>query len=59
VKLPALDALRRAFETAGVDLDRPVVTTCVSGVTASVLAFGLYLLGRESCGLRRIVDRMG
>ena len=41
MKLPALDALRRAFETA------------------SVLAFGLYLLGRESCGLRRIVDRMG
>ncbi len=45
--LLGLDALRRAFETAGVDLDRPVVTTCGSGITASVLAFGLYLLGRE------------
>src|SRR5439155_96594 len=43
--LLGLDALRRAFETAGVDLDRPVVTTCGSGITASVLAFGLYLLG--------------
>src|SRR3989454_10552406 len=30
--------LRRAFEAAGVDLDRPVVTTCGSGITASVLA---------------------
>jgi thiosulfate/3-mercaptopyruvate sulfurtransferase len=41
------DELRRAFAAAGVDLDRPAVTTCGSGVTASVLALGLYLLGRE------------
>ncbi|OLE48381.1 MAG: 3-mercaptopyruvate sulfurtransferase [Candidatus Rokubacteria bacterium 13_1_20CM_2_69_58] len=39
--------LRRAFEAAGVDLDRPVVTTCGSGITASVLALGLHLLGRN------------
>jgi len=45
--LLGLDALRRAFEAAGVDLDRPVVTTCGSGVTASVLALGLHLLGRK------------
>src|SRR5207247_8573749 len=45
--LLGLDALRRAFETAGVDLDRPVVTTCGSGNTASVLAFGLYLVRPE------------
>jgi thiosulfate/3-mercaptopyruvate sulfurtransferase len=32
---------------AGVDLDRPVVTTCGSGVTASVLALALFLLGRR------------
>jgi len=37
--------LRRAFEAAGLDLARPVVTTCGSGVTASVLALGLHLLG--------------
>jgi len=41
------DDLRRAFEAAGVDLDRPVVTTCGSGITASVLALGLSLLGRD------------
>ncbi len=38
--------LRAAFEAAGLDLDRPVATTCGSGVTAAVLALGLYELGR-------------
>ena len=42
------DALAAAFADAGVDLDRPVVTTCGSGITAAVLAFGLHLLGREA-----------
>ncbi len=45
--LLGLAELRRAFEAAGLDLDRPVVTTCGSGVTASVLALGLHLLGKE------------
>ncbi|MGN6500682.1 MAG: sulfurtransferase, partial [Tsuneonella sp.] len=40
-------ALRAAFEQAGVDLERPIVTSCGSGVTASVLLFALHLLGRE------------
>ena len=33
------------FEDAGVDLDRPIVTSCGSGVTACVLALGLELAG--------------
>ncbi|CAN7338362.1 3-mercaptopyruvate sulfurtransferase [Phenylobacterium sp. LjRoot219] len=41
------EALRAAFEGAGVDLDKPIVTTCGSGVTAAVLALGLARLGRE------------
>ena len=41
------DALRAALQQAGVDLDRPVTTTCGSGVTASVLALALYLVGRR------------
>ena len=41
------DELKRAFEVAGVDLTRPIVTTCGSGITAAVLAFGAHLLGRE------------
>ena len=39
------DALKQVFTEAGVDLGRPVITTCGSGVTAAVLAFGLTRLG--------------
>jgi thiosulfate/3-mercaptopyruvate sulfurtransferase len=39
--------LRAAFEGAGLRLDRPVVTTCGSGVSACVLALGLARLGRR------------
>jgi thiosulfate/3-mercaptopyruvate sulfurtransferase len=39
--------LRKRFEAAGVDFSRPVTTTCGSGITASVLAFGLHLLGHQ------------
>ena len=42
------DALKAAFEGAGIDLSRPLVTTCGSGITASVLAFGAHLLGNEA-----------
>lgn len=40
------DALRQAFEGSGIDLAKPAVMTCGSGVSAAVLAFGLHLLGR-------------
>jgi len=42
------EALKAAFEGAGIDLARPVVTTCGSGITAAVLAFGLHLLGNDA-----------
>jgi thiosulfate/3-mercaptopyruvate sulfurtransferase len=42
------DDLRQAFEQAGIDLDKPIVTTCGSGITASVLLFGLHLLGKDA-----------
>lgn len=45
------DALRTAFEQAGVDLDKPMVTTCGSGITAAVLLFGAHLLGKEDVRL--------
>ncbi|MBB3033369.1 sulfurtransferase [Alteriqipengyuania lutimaris] len=45
------DELRALFERAGIDLDRPIVTTCGSGVTASVLLFALRLLGAPSTAL--------
>jgi thiosulfate/3-mercaptopyruvate sulfurtransferase len=44
--LPARE-LRGAFAAAGLDLAKPVVTTCGSGVSAAVLALGLHVLGRR------------
>jgi thiosulfate/3-mercaptopyruvate sulfurtransferase len=44
--VPAAE-LQRRFAEAGVTSDKPVITSCGSGVTACVLAFGLYLAGRE------------
>lgn len=41
------DTLRAVFDAAGVDLNRPLVTTCGSGMTASALAFAAHLLGKE------------
>jgi thiosulfate/3-mercaptopyruvate sulfurtransferase len=40
------DDLRRVFQAAHLDLQRPIVTTCGSGVTAAVLALGLDLVDR-------------
>ncbi|QIQ88185.1 sulfurtransferase [Erythrobacter sp.] len=45
------EELRRAFEAAGIDLARPLVTTCGSGVTASVLLFALHLIGKQDAAL--------
>jgi thiosulfate/3-mercaptopyruvate sulfurtransferase len=39
--------IRQAFVDGGIDPDRPVITTCGSGVTACGLALGLALLGNE------------
>jgi thiosulfate/3-mercaptopyruvate sulfurtransferase len=46
-----LSELRRAFEAAGLDLARPVVTTCGSGVSAAVLTLALYRLGVRGSAL--------
>ena len=43
--------LKAAFESAGVDLAKPVTTSCGSGITASVLLFALSLLGKEDTAL--------
>lgn len=42
------DALRAVFDNAGIDLSKPLVTTCGSGITAAVLAFGAHLLGNNA-----------
>ncbi|MEM8821972.1 MAG: 3-mercaptopyruvate sulfurtransferase [Pseudomonadota bacterium] len=43
--------LRAAFEDAGVDLTRPVITSCGSGVTAAILNLGLTILGHTDHSL--------
>ena len=45
------DALRAAFAAAGIDLARPLVTTCGSGVTASVVLFAAHLIGKHDTAL--------
>ena len=45
------DALRAEFEGAGIDLNRPLITSCNSGITAAVLAFGAHLLGKQDVQL--------
>jgi thiosulfate/3-mercaptopyruvate sulfurtransferase len=45
------EELRAAFDSAGVDLGKPMVATCGSGITACVLLFGAHLLGKEDVRL--------
>lgn len=37
-----------AFEVAGVDLSKPMLSTCGSGVTAAVVSLAANLLNREA-----------
>jgi thiosulfate/3-mercaptopyruvate sulfurtransferase len=46
-----LEELRKTFTGAGVDLTRPIVTTCGSGVSALVLTLALYRLGVRGTAL--------
>jgi thiosulfate/3-mercaptopyruvate sulfurtransferase len=46
-----LDELRAAFSAAGIDLQKPVATSCGSGVSAAVLTLALYRLGIENPAL--------
>lgn len=47
----AADALRAAFANAGVDPQRPMITTCGSGVTAACVLFAARLIGRMDVAL--------
>ncbi|MDF1730884.1 MAG: 3-mercaptopyruvate sulfurtransferase [Minwuia sp.] len=41
------EALKEVFAASGLDMKKPVITTCGSGVTACVLALGLHLVGHR------------
>ncbi|MCC3860580.1 3-mercaptopyruvate sulfurtransferase [Pseudemcibacter aquimaris] len=45
------DDLKNAFVNAGVDLEKPIVTSCGSGVTACVLLFALHQIGHTQNAL--------
>ncbi len=45
------DHLKALFTAAGVDLSRPVITSCGSGVSAAVLLLALELLGHPQLAL--------
>jgi thiosulfate/3-mercaptopyruvate sulfurtransferase len=49
--LKSPEELTRLFENAGIDVARPVVTTCGSGVTASILALALAVLGQTNAAV--------
>ena len=46
-----VDELRTTFEAAGVDLSRPAITTCGSGVTAAILNLAMERLGKADHSL--------
>src|ERR1041384_1669307 len=49
--LEAAEEVRRLVGEAGVALDRPVVTSCGSGVTACAVAFAAHLLGHSGAAV--------
>ena len=50
-QLKSTEELTRLFRDAGVALDRPIVTSCGSGVTACALAFALHLIGHPGAAV--------
>ncbi|MET0482958.1 MAG: 3-mercaptopyruvate sulfurtransferase [Aestuariivirgaceae bacterium] len=43
--------IKAAFSRAGIDLSRPIVTSCGSGITAAILSLGLSLVGHNDHAL--------
>jgi thiosulfate/3-mercaptopyruvate sulfurtransferase len=50
-QLKSAEELSRLFRDAGVALDRPIVTSCGSGVTACALVFALHLIGHPGAAV--------
>jgi thiosulfate/3-mercaptopyruvate sulfurtransferase len=45
------DAMKAAFEETGINMSKPIVATCGSGLTAATLVFGAYLIGKSDVAL--------
>jgi thiosulfate/3-mercaptopyruvate sulfurtransferase len=50
-RLVSRERIASAFTGAGVNLDKPIITSCGSGVTAAILTFALDSLGKQAKGL--------
>lgn len=50
-RLVAPEAIAQAFATAGVDLTKPVITSCGSGVTAAILSLAMELGGTPASAI--------
>jgi thiosulfate/3-mercaptopyruvate sulfurtransferase len=50
-QLKDAEALRQLFAAAGIRLDRPIVTSCGSGVTACAVAFAAHLIGHPGAAV--------
>jgi thiosulfate/3-mercaptopyruvate sulfurtransferase len=49
--LASRERIEAAFKDAGVDVDKPIITTCGSGLTAAILTFALESIGKTPQGL--------
>ena len=49
--LKAPEALRAEFAAHGIDLKKPIITTCGSGVTAAIVALAVEEAGGKVAGL--------
>ena len=50
-RLKDAGGLRAALAEAGVDPDRPIITSCGSGVSASIMSLALETIGRPAKAL--------
>lgn len=50
-RLASRERIEAAFASAGVDLDKPIVTSCGSGVTAAILTLALDSIGKTALRL--------
>jgi len=47
-RFKSIRELKQVFADVGVDLNKPVITSCGSGVTASIISFALELVSKPS-----------
>ncbi|WP_044563089.1 3-mercaptopyruvate sulfurtransferase [Azospirillum sp. B4] len=50
-RLRPVEELAARFQDAGVDVNRPLVTSCGSGLTAAILALALYEIGQPDVAI--------